>query len=100
MSYNLLRQAIIDRKQVVCVYQGLPREVCPHAIGTKRGERHVLVFQFGGQSSQGLPPDGQWRCMNPDEISGAIIQAGPWRTGSSHTRPQTCIDQIDVEVAY
>jgi hypothetical protein len=100
LSYQVLRQAIIDRKQVTCIYQGLPREVCPHVIGKKRGKNHVLVFQFGGQSSRGLPPGGEWRCMDPDTVTNAALRDGPWHTGDSHLKPQTCVDQIDVEISY
>lgn len=98
--YAALRQAIVEHKQVACFYDGHYRECCPHVLGLKRGRQHVLTFQFAGGSSRGLPPEGQWRCMDVDRISGIIVRDGPWRTGESHTRPQTCVDLIDVEVTY
>lgn len=100
LSYQVLRQAILDRKQVVCLYQGLVREVCPHVIGLKRGKRHALVFQFAGQSSKGLPPGGEWRCLDVDSVVNAATRDGPWFTGDSHLQPQTCVDQIDAEVTF
>jgi hypothetical protein len=99
-AYNVLRQAIIDRLQVTCFYQGLHREVCPHVIGRKRGKLHALVFQFAGESSRGLPPGGMWRCLEVDEVTGAEAREGLWHTGDSHLKPQTCVDEVDVEVAY
>jgi hypothetical protein len=98
--YSLLRQAISDMKQVTCTYQGFYREICPHVIGTKRGREQVLGFQFGGQSSTGLPAGGNWRCMRVAEIQNAAVRDGPWHTGTTHTRPQTCVNVIDVEVPY
>lgn len=98
MSYDTFRQAILAREQVFCTYQGLPREVCPHILGLKNGSRHVLVYQFAGQSSRGLPPGGEWRCMDPDKVTNAVMRVGPWHTGDSHLKPQTCVDQIDVQV--
>jgi hypothetical protein len=98
--YEVFLHAITNRLQVVCFYNGLYREVCPHALGLKRGKRHVLVFQFAGESSRGLPPEGEWRCMNVGEIMGAELRQGDWHTGDSHLRPQTCVDDIDVEVDY
>lgn len=98
--YEILRSAILNKQQVFCQYDGHPREMCPHAIGTKNGESHVLSYQFGGSSKSGLPPGGQWRCMVVSGISAAVAQEGQWHTGDSHTRPQTCVDNIDVEVAY
>lgn len=40
-NYSELRQAIIHRQQVTCIYQDRYRECCPHAIGTKNGRSHV-----------------------------------------------------------
>jgi hypothetical protein len=100
IAYDTLRRAIIARRQVTCIYDGLFRECCPHAIGTKRGRTHVLLFQFAGQSSRGLPPGGQWRCMDVEALSQVTARDGPWFTDPRHSKPQTCIDVIDVEVAY
>ena len=100
MSYDVLRAAIIDKQQVTCAYQGYSREICPHVIGTKNGQNKVLSFQFAGDSSRGLPPDGQWRCMFVDQITDAQANDGPWHTSDSHTQPQTCVDEIDAEVEY
>ncbi|HUF55811.1 MAG TPA: hypothetical protein VMM55_04545 [Thermohalobaculum sp.] len=99
-AYAVLRQAILDRSQVACIYKGLPREICPHVIGLKNGREKVLSYQFAGQSSKGLPPQGEWRCMFVDEITDAVGRAGEWHTSGPHTQPQTCVDQIDVEIAY
>jgi hypothetical protein len=101
MSYAVLRDAIVNKKQVSCVYRGLAREICPHVIGRgKDGHAMVLSFQFGGQSSSSLPPGGEWRCMRVDEITNTSSRAGPWHTGDNHNRPQTCVKDVDVEVDY
>ena len=99
-TYEILRSAILNKQQVVCSYHGHSREMCPHVIGTKNGKAHVLSYQFGGSSSSGLPPGGQRRCMDVASISDACAQDGDWYTGHSHTRPQECVDEVDVEVAY
>jgi hypothetical protein len=62
------------------------------------GTQRVLMFQFGGQSSQGLPPGGQWRCMDVARIRNIQTQSGDWHTGFSHLRPQTCIAHVDIDV--
>ena len=33
-------------------------------------------------------------------IEDVTIQKGAWHTGRTHTQPQTCVDQVDVEVPY
>jgi hypothetical protein len=99
VSYQVLRDAIVNKRQVTCTYRGLAREICPHVIGTgKDGHEMVLSYQFGGRSSSGLPSGGEWRCMRVDEMSQVSSRAGPWHTGDNHSRPQTCVKDIDVEV--
>jgi predicted DNA-binding transcriptional regulator YafY len=97
-TYDLLRDAILNRRQVTCEYQGYHREMCPHVLGIKNGVEHVLSYQFAGTGSHGLKPGGQWRCMDVDQIVNAASHAGQWHTGTSHTQPQTCVDDIDVQV--
>lgn len=98
--YSILRDAILNKLQITCTYHAHHREMCPHVIGTKDDERQVLSYQFAGGSRSGLPPGGQWRCMIIGEISNAESHVGDWHTNPRHTQPQTCVDEVDVEVAY
>ncbi len=99
-TYQIFRQAIINKQQITCTYKGYYREICPHTLGMTSGHEQALSFQFAGQSSSGLPPQGEWRCMKLEEITNAKIKDGPWHTGANHSRPQTCVKQVDVEVAF
>jgi hypothetical protein len=96
--YSIVRQAILDKDQIVATYRSHGREMCPHVIGTKNGRRQALFFQFAGSSSAGLPAGGEWRCIPIDGLSDVASQPGEWHT-LSHSQPQTCVDLIDVEVA-
>ena len=74
-TYTLFRNAILGEQQVVCIYDGRFRELCPHIIGTnKRGEEVVLAWQFGGESSGPLP---QWRCLKLANVSECPHARGP-----------------------
>jgi len=97
-EYQLLRQAIVTKQQITCLYNGLYRECCPYAIGSRNGVERVLVYQFAGESSKGLPLAGEWRCMDVNKIVDLKTQEGRWFSGSGHSRPQSCITSIDVEV--
>lgn len=100
LTYGIFREAVLNKKQITCTYRGLPREVCPHTLGHTDGREQALTFQFAGQSSSGLPPGGEWRCMMLQQVANAKIQEGPWHTADNHSRPQTCVKQTDVEVAF
>ena len=97
-NYNIIRSAAINGRQITFNYNGYPREACPHVVGRKNGLEKLLFFQFGGQSSKGLPEGGEWRCAFVSEIFDLKVHDGPWFSRDSHKRPQTCVDFIDVEV--
>ena len=97
--YNIVRKAILEKRIIVAVYGGYRREMCPHVIGYKDGRENALFFQFGGGSRSGLPPGGEWRCIHLADLSDISVQDGSWRTGQDHSRRQSCVDQIDVEVS-
>jgi hypothetical protein len=60
-NYALFEQAMAMRKQILCVYGGYPRELCPIILGHSQGQEKALTYQFSGQSKSGLPPQGEWR---------------------------------------
>lgn len=97
-TYRLFEQAMRGRKLVSCVYGGFPRELCPVVLGHSQRQEKVLTYQFGGQSSSGLPREGEWRCLWLAKVSAAQLRDGPWRTGSSHTQPQGCVEVVDLDV--
>ena len=75
------------------------REMCPHVFGSKDGVRHVLSFQFAGDSSQGFPAGGQWKCMDVDGMSNVSLREGLWFTGPGKTgNPQPCVDIAHISV--
>lgn len=99
--YNLLRQAILNKQQVIATYNGYYREMCPHALGTKNGKEHCLFYQFGGQSSSGsiIPgAENNWRCIPVSGLTNVLVRVGEWHTAYNHSKRQTCIDHVDVEV--
>jgi hypothetical protein len=97
-AYKLFRRAILQEKQVTCIYNGHHRELCPHIIGCTDGEEKVLAFQFGGSSSTKLPPRGEWRCLVLANVTDVRLRDGPWRGGSSHRQQQRCVEDIDLDV--
>lgn len=94
----MVRQAIVERKRIHAIYDGHSRRMCPHVIGTRNGRARALFFQFGGSSNRGLPSTGDWRCMLLERLTDISIHDGPWRT-KPFTQAQTCVDDIDIEVA-
>jgi hypothetical protein len=98
LTYKLFEQAMRGRQQIICVYGGHRRELCPVILGHSQHQEKALTFQFGGDSSSGLPPGGEWRCLWLSKVSDAALRDGPWFAGSSHSQPQGCVEVVDLDV--
>jgi hypothetical protein len=102
-TYEQIRQALLHNQHVLATYNGHYREMCPHVLGTKNGRQQALFYQFGGTSSSGLAPAGSmdnWRCVFIDQLRDVSVRDGIWHTAPNHSRPQTCVDSVDVEVTF
>ncbi len=97
-AYKLFEQAMRSRKQILCTYDGLPRELCPVILGHSDGQEVALTYQFAGQSRSGLPPEGQWFCLSLAKVRTIQLREGPWHIGDSHTRLQACVKVVDLDV--
>jgi len=96
--YQLFHQAMAERRQVVCTYQGYRRELCPIILGHTGGVEKALTFQFAGQSSKRLPREGAWRCLVLADVTFATLRDGSWHSGGSHSSEQSCVKDVDYDV--
>jgi hypothetical protein len=98
-AFELIKQAIAEKKLVSAVYHERRRELCPHVLGWKGEREHALFFQVGGDSTKGLASDGSWRCLNLDELTDVEIIEGEFRTGPGYyDSPQKCVDKIEAQI--
>jgi hypothetical protein len=99
--YGLVRKAVVERRPVSCIYHSLDRLFCPHRLGrNKESLFRVLCYQFGGESESGLKAPGSaanWRCLALDELSRVELLDSEWHTAPNHSRPTTCIAEVDVD---
>ena len=97
-NYELFRQAMAERKQIVCTYGGFRREICPVILGHTKGEEKVLAFQFAGTGSKPLPPGGDWRCLSLGKVTDVVLRDGRWHSGGDHRAAQSCVEVVDFDV--
>jgi hypothetical protein len=99
--YRLMRMAVTARRPVSAIYEQFPRLLCPHRLGrNSAGQARVLCYQYGGESSSGLEPSGSpanWRCLKLEKFSRIELVDGVWHTAPNHSRPQTCVTDVDVD---
>lgn len=102
--YSTLATAIQQRIPLWLTYDGRPRLVCPHSLGTNRKRQsNCLVYQIGGESSSGLGypgSPGNWRCLRLAKITEVEFSPfSPWVTGGNHSCDNTCVVNVDYEAA-
>lgn len=98
-SYNTILHAMQNRQHILCLYNGYPRELCVHAIGTSGGKEMILGYQFAGESSRPPQSDAQrWRCLEIARMEGVTVRDGPWRTSTNHSQAQTCVKEVEYEI--
>ena len=97
-TYDLFEQAMAGRKQILCTYDGYPREVCPIILGHTNGREVALAYQFGGGGKTGLPPGGRWKCLSLAKVGNVQLRNGPWYSGTSHAQAQQCVKVVDLDV--
>jgi hypothetical protein len=102
--YAIIAEAIENRRIIEADYNGHRRSMCPHVLGiSRKGRYQCLLYQFAGGSSTGLSPPGSpdnWRCIPISELTCVEARDGEWHTASNHSRPQTCVRDVHVEVAW
>jgi hypothetical protein len=96
--FKAFHRAILERKQITCVYHGAYREICPHILGHSSGIEKVLVFQFGGETTSKLPPGGEWRCLQISKVREVKLRDGRWHSGSGHSATQKCVETVYIDV--
>jgi hypothetical protein len=103
-NYNVIKNAILNKKQIKGNYGGYYRELCPHAMGkNKNGTINVISYQFGGATSKGALSSDRtknWKCMDINKLTITSIEDGIWHSADNHSKPATCIDDVEVEIAY
>lgn len=97
-TYELIAHAMATRQQVLCVYLGHARALCPTILGHTDGEECTLAYQFAGGASSGLPPGGEWKCLRVSNMTNVELRQGKWLTGSRHSKRQMCVKDVDIDV--
>jgi hypothetical protein len=97
-TFKAFHRAILEKKQIICTYNGAHREICPHILGHSEGVEKALVFQFAGESATTLPPGGEWRCLNLADVRDIETREGRWRSGRSHRATQQCVENVYIDV--
>ena len=99
--YRLLRAAVVSKRPIRAIYRGRERWFCPHRLGRNhRGEIRVPCYQYAGERGSGLQAAGSpanWRCIALEKLSRVELLEGAWHSPPNHSRPQTCVADVDLD---
>ena len=97
-TYELFVRAMIEERQVSCVFRERPRVFSLIILGHTDGEERALAWQTGGSSSGRLPPGGAWRNVTLSEVTDARLLASKLRRGTRKSGKQQWVGDVDLEV--
>jgi hypothetical protein len=99
--YRLVRTAVVSKRPIRASYHARDRWFCPHRLGRNHdGQIRVLCYQYAGESDSGLQATGSpanWRCIALEKLSKVEVLEDAWHTAPNHSRPQTCVSEVDVD---
>jgi hypothetical protein len=103
-NYELIKQAIHDKKSVTFIYDRKRRDIYPYILGEKDGNKNCFAYQFSGESkSRGQiigNGNDNWRCFDVSKMTNVTIsnkaQENP--NDPPDLEKLTCIDRVDVSV--
>lgn len=96
--YELFVRAMIEEKQVACVFKRRPRVLSIIILGHTDGEERALTWQTGGESSKPLPPGGAWRAVTLAEVTDVHLLDSRPRRGTRKSGEQRWVTDVDLDV--
>ncbi|HEY4169070.1 MAG TPA: hypothetical protein VGM96_19930 [Reyranella sp.] len=96
--YDLFVGAMIEEKQVACVFRERHRVFSIIILGHTDGEERALAWQTGGESSGRLPPDGAWRNVTLSEVRDFRLLDSKLRRGTRKSGAQRWVADVDLDV--
>ena len=97
-TYDLFVRAMVEEKQIACVFHGQPRVFSVIILGHTDGKEVALAWQTGGESSARLPPGGAWRNVTLSQVTAGQLLDSKLRRGTRKTGEQRWVADVDLDV--
>ena len=73
-TYRMFEQAMVEKKQILCTYEGYRRELCPVILGHSKGEEKALIRRAGGYGDGGRT--GILLCRDRGDAAECVARVG------------------------
>ena len=97
-TYEVFVKAMVEEKQVACVFKRRPRVLSVIILGHTDGKEVALTWQTGGDSSKPLPPGGAWRAVTLAEVTDVHLVDRKLRRGARKSGAQHWVADVDLDV--
>jgi|SRR5580698_2712988 hypothetical protein len=94
-NYDLFARAMIESKQVACVFKGRPRVLSIIILGHADGEERALAWQTAGKSAGRLPG---WRNITLSEVTDVRLLDSELQRGTRKSGEQHWVADVDLDV--
>jgi hypothetical protein len=95
-SFELIKKAMEQKKQLSCQYRGYTRNICPYVIGyNKNGKERVLALLVRNTPSG--PVAGGWECLEMESVWNIKSEEGEWIAAPAGARPE-CVEKVEFDV--
>lgn len=96
-SFELIKDAMAQKKQLSCQYHGYTRAFCAYLLGkTKYGKERALALLVRNTPSGALAAG--WECLDLDHVWNVKAEDGPWVAPLEGPRPDCEIVKVDLDV--
>jgi hypothetical protein len=97
MSYEIVRQAIVEHASLTAHYEDYIRHFSPHILGKhSNGAPVVIAFQYSGGKPGGLLGSGEWCRFLLPRLHYVRRNGDRWLAGPIHGKPVDGLTEIDV----
>ena len=101
-AYEVIRQAIMQRRSLSGVYDESMRFFSPVSLGRcADGEPGVIAYQYAGRYPGGrqVPPGGSWECFRLSRLRWLQPTADKWSIGPLGDKPNDFLRGSEVDAA-
>lgn len=100
-GWDLIYQAIEQRKTITARYHRSARLLCPHLLGWRNRRAKLLSYQPTATTATAvLDPRQQWRWMFVDEMEDLAVTDIAWLTATNYSAGIAGIDLIEIAVTF
>lgn len=96
-SFDLIKKAIVEKKQLTLQYHGYTRNMCPYVLGFNKNNKERALALLVRNTPSGWLAAG-WECLDLDHVWKVEFAEGDWVAAPEGPRPDCEMVKVDIDV--